>query len=612
MVVVPAAVQAAGTVTGHARFEKIKGQPQMGYVEPYEANLFLSPAGYPPIGPYRRLGAPGTGNTYDGYYIISNMPAGDYSILVNRPNVFIGPVVVPDVAIRDGQTLTVNPELPIDYSTYITGDWPFTADVNWYQTFTATGAGVRGVSFFLAGTSAPDAAVSVLSDNGDPDIRNWTVLATGRDYGINANADGWVRFRSGQAPTNPGQRYAVRLTALVRGAIQPYKRNKDANSYQGGRAYNGSGVAQNYDLNVTVFADNDGTRVTMNKRSEWFGDLRDGYWSTRWAQTFIAGGTSLAGVDVWAAGDGKDGGSCDEKWHFNMGWILREGGPTGRQIGPLKVTEAAYESFGNGLHGVSYNPGEVPLVRGQTYCIEFYYASGPSCAATGFNPYIMQIPGDSAHSDSYDGGFSYRWSNGSWEPHAGDDVNMTIIEYDPLSPIIRVNPSALTRTVYLGGSLPDDTLSVRNVGVGTINYTASATFNEWPGDWLTISPTTGSSSGEEDSLAIGYDVDDLPVGTYTGMITVSAPEAKNTPVAVPFALEVRYVPADFDHDADVDMIDFSHLQLCLNGSGLPVPPGCSNADIEGDNDVDSADMGALLACLSGAGVRANPNCPGGS
>ena len=60
----------------------------------------------------------------------------------------------------------------------------------------------------------------------------------------------------------PGTQYAVRITG-VGGTIQPCKRNKDGQSYVGGQAYNSSGVAQSFDLNYVVFADNDGTVVPI-------------------------------------------------------------------------------------------------------------------------------------------------------------------------------------------------------------------------------------------------------------------------------------------------------------------------------------------------------------
>src|SRR5256885_2502032 len=98
-----------GTVTGHGRFLKIAGNPAMGYSELYESDLFLSPPNNSLMGPVRRLGAPPAPDpvTYDGFYRIDNMPAGNYSILVNQPDFFISPKVVPNVNIPASGTVTV-------------------------------------------------------------------------------------------------------------------------------------------------------------------------------------------------------------------------------------------------------------------------------------------------------------------------------------------------------------------------------------------------------------------------------------------------------------------------------------------------------------------------
>jgi len=310
------------------------------------------------------------------------MPAGTYSILVNQPLFFIRPKVVPGVVIQNGQTTTANVELPIDYSTYFRDNNQWTGpDTYWYQTFTATGTSVTGVDFVIADGDSPNAEVAILEDNGNPDVRAWRFVGSRTMSGVGAVTDNWVRWRSGEIPMTPGKRYAVRVS--VTGGdnkLQPYKRNHDANSYgpSKGQAYNSAGQPQSFDLNYVVFADNDGTRITMNKRTGGVGNLQDGNFRDRWGHTFTAGGTSLAGVDVWAAG-------AENRWDIDFTWRIRENGPTGRQIGPTKTTQAGYQAFGVGLHGASYNPGDVPLIAGHTYFVEFA-ALTPPPESPGFNP----------------------------------------------------------------------------------------------------------------------------------------------------------------------------------------------------------------------------------
>ncbi len=560
----------------------------MGYAELYETNLFLSPAGWPPTGLSRRLGAPSTGNTYDGYYIIDDMPAGTYSILINQPLFFVRPKVVTDVVIRDGQTTTQHVELPVDYSTYMwrdVADWT-SPDTVWYQTFLATGTSVTGVVWVNADDDTDNAEVAILRDNGASDVRNWRLLGsrTVIDH-LGACDDHWVRWRSGEIPLVPGEQYAVRLTPLAGDRrIQPYKRNKDSHSYVGGRAYNSAGVPQTFDLCFVVFADNDGTRITMNDRVRNDGVLRDGNYGQRWGQTFVARGTFLAAADVWAAG-------ANHVWDLDFTWKVREGGPTGPQIGPTKKTKAAYQAFGLGLHGVSFSYGEIPVVAGQTYFIEF--ANYP-----GFNPLVMDA-------DSFNEGIAYMDNT----PRTDADLSMTILEYTTPTPrpyIIR-QPASFTRSIPQGGSLPDDTFALRNTGAATLSYTISD-----DAAWVSESPAFGTCGAEVDFVTIAYDTASLPPGTHAATITISDPNAMNNPQTVAIVVQVAPYAADLDRDGDVDMGDFTLFALCFNGPNVPAQVNCAvDADLDTDGDVDLDDFLWFTRCYNGPSRRPTCEPPGG-
>ncbi|HEY7118593.1 MAG TPA: carboxypeptidase-like regulatory domain-containing protein [Tepidisphaeraceae bacterium] len=399
----------AGTISGNARFQKIAGNPGAGYAELYETDLFLSPPDNSLLGPSRRLGAPpGQPARGDGYYSIDSLPSGNYSILVDQPDFFVVPKVVRNVGVVSNQSRTLNIDLDVDYSTYITGDQQWTPwQWDWTQTFHATGTSVTGLSFRLAGTTdGKPATISFREDNGDPNPEHWRLVATRQKNGVGSNTDNWLRFRSGEIPLTPGKNYAVQVH--VDGGFAPYKRNKDSISYAQGRGYDENGNPTNYDLNYTVFVDKPttGTLVTINKRDNdpKLGTLDPNGFATRWGQTFKAQGTSLAAADVFAAGGST--------WDLPFTWTVRAGGPAGQLIGPTKHTAAAYFTPQVGLHGVSYNPGEVPLTPGQTYYIEFSNASG-------FNPYLMPA------ADAYPGGLAYQ----AGTARSANDLAMMLMEY---------------------------------------------------------------------------------------------------------------------------------------------------------------------------------------
>ncbi len=69
------------------------------------------------------------------------------------------------------------------------------------------------------------------------------------------------------------------------------------------------------------------------------------------------------------------------------------------------------------------------------------------------------------------------------------------------------------------------------------------------------------------------------------------------------------VPADHDHDGDVDLDDFSAFQICLTGNGQSVTdPDCFWAKLDGDGDADAVDLSLFLACLSGPGLPPPAGC----
>jgi len=377
----------------------------MGYQYLYEWDLFLSPADNSMVGPSRRLGAPpGEPARGDGYYRIDNLPAGEYSVYVNQPDFFASPKVVPNVQINNSQQTTLNVELDVDYSTYFAEnnewtDWLWT----WYQTFKATGTSVRGVSWKMAGWGqygGKTAEVAILEDNGMPDVRTWPEVGSGSDGQLSSDSDEWVRWPSGQIPLVPGQTYAVKI--WVDGGCAIYKRDKDGNSYAYGRAYDQDGNAKDFDLNATVFVDKNDQSVTHTRLSSGPGEFDGSLNRTRWGQTFVATGGSLAAVDLFAASGMAE---------TELTWTIRQGGPSGTQTGPTKTTQGAYYASSTDLIGVSYNPGDVALVPGETYYIDAYSASG-------FTPYTQ--PSWNMYSDGQ------AYDNGS---ATGYDLAMTIMQY---------------------------------------------------------------------------------------------------------------------------------------------------------------------------------------
>lgn len=171
-----------------------------------------------------------------------------------------------------------------------------------------------------------------------------------------------------------------------------------------------------------------------------------------------------------------------------------------------------------------------------------------------------------------------------------------------VGPTIALSTNQINRSVHLGESLSNDSFTVANSGPDTLTYGIGSDVS-----WLTVLPDAGSSSGEANLIEVIYDVVDLPAGIHPATITVSSPQAVNSPQTIAVTVEIRTVGPDFDGDGDVDLADFGYLQACL---GLPAAgAGCEDADLDGLGVfIDALDVEVLLGCLSGANLQAAPEC----
>jgi hypothetical protein len=169
---------------------------------------------------------------------------------------------------------------------------------------------------------------------------------------------------------------------------------------------------------------------------------------------------------------------------------------------------------------------------------------------------------------------------------------------------IALLPALLTPGARQGSSPPDETFTVRNSGLVTLDYTITD-----DADWLSVSPDAGTSTGEEDTITVHYTTTTLSPGTYTATITVADVAAENTPQTVGVTLVITPATGDFDGDGDVDLTDFMRFQTCFNGPNRPAAQeNCTDTDMDTDNDVDLQDFLKFQTCYNGP--NRPPACAG--
>lgn len=111
-------------------------------------------------------------------------------------------------------------------------------------------------------------------------------------------------------------------------------------------------------------------------------------------------------------------------------------------------------------------------------------------------------------------------------------------EGPPPSPTIAFSPSNLSFSAEEDGANPaSQTLTIWNSGEGTLNWVISD-----DAGWLTLSPSSGASAGETDSVTALVDTYGMDAGNYAATITISAPGASNGPQTMAVNLAITAGP----------------------------------------------------------------------
>ena len=95
------------------------------------------------------------------------------------------------------------------------------------------------------------------------------------------------------------------------------------------------------------------------------------------------------------------------------------------------------------------------------------------------------------------------------------------------------NPTTLSPSCVKGANASSQTFKVWNSGGGTLGYRISGNAT-----WLSCSPASGSSTGEQDTVTVSYDTSGLATGTHSATIAIAATGATGPPQTIPVTLTV--------------------------------------------------------------------------
>jgi hypothetical protein len=169
-------------------------------------------------------------------------------------------------------------------------------------------------------------------------------------------------------------------------------------------------------------------------------------------------------------------------------------------------------------------------------------------------------------------------------------VSLTISSPTP-EPAITYSPSGFSFTATKDEVNPDDqTLEIWSSGDGTLNWSVSE-----DATWLSLDPTSGSSTGEHGSVTVSVNISGMTAGSYSATITISAPGATNTPQTVSVSLTIEQLNQPPNPP--------SNILPAAGATGVSLTPTLSSPDFSdpdpGDTHAASQWQVATSSCFCG-------------
>jgi len=96
-------------------------------------------------------------------------------------------------------------------------------------------------------------------------------------------------------------------------------------------------------------------------------------------------------------------------------------------------------------------------------------------------------------------------------------------------PVLNVDKTSVSSTVATGGTAAAQTFAIRNTGGGSLSYTLVKVDAGSGTSWFTVTPASGTSTGESDSISVSFASSALTAGTRTARIRVDSNGATVAP-----------------------------------------------------------------------------------
>ena len=124
------------------------------------------------------------------------------------------------------------------------------------------------------------------------------------------------------------------------------------------------------------------------------------------------------------------------------------------------------------------------------------------------------------------------------DPAASNNPQTVSVTLNVAGPAIELAPSPVSFDVTVGTTPESRSLTISNTGNDVLNWTASKTKG-----WLNLSKSSGTiQAGNSDSIAASVNISGLQPGPFSDTITVTDPNASNSPQTVPVNLTLVAAP----------------------------------------------------------------------
>ncbi|HPD32420.1 MAG TPA: hypothetical protein PLL20_20700 [Phycisphaerae bacterium] len=249
--------------------------------------------------------------------------------------------------------------------------------------------------------------------------------------------------------------------------------------------------------------------------------------------------------------------SFDGSWGSAATWSIVAGGQSGNALQASRGSQGS--SVKAKVYGVTANTNYIVSVYvkcpsfGGTYWCETACKLGSNTAEdfdnnSGTWTMIKKFANDGTN------GNGNTWTQYNVALNTGSNTQITLghklgsyggagptVQWDTMrivpegaAPSISRSPATLSPSCTEGSNASNQTFTVANNGLGVLNYSISDNVS-----WLSCSPTSGTSTGEQDTITVTYLTSGLSAGTYYGTITVSDPNASNSPQTIAVTLTVN-------------------------------------------------------------------------